>query len=295
MDDEKTLKEIIREELKKLSKLTWGQRFGYIWDYYKPLMAGIIGIIMLISLGVTIYHNMQLNNLIQVYMIDCNSPGINNEEISAEFGEYIGGIGANDVITIDTSIMLDDVASEYGMTGTVKMMALTAAGDIDIALMNEQTFDQYEKQDFFVDLHEILTPEQLEKWSDRLVTGKATGTVCALELTDAPLLERYNAFWGQKVYGGVVASGENMTYCSDFFEYLMTENAQYEGSGQEEAADSDIAHEESGEITAISEDESEPGEDGTRNAADESGQDAGAAAESEPGGDGTADSAGHNG
>ena len=46
--DDKNPKAVIREELKKLSALSWGERVGYIWDYYKPLMAAILVIIFFI-------------------------------------------------------------------------------------------------------------------------------------------------------------------------------------------------------------------------------------------------------
>ena len=67
--DERSIREIIREELKKLKGMTWGQRLGYIWDYYKPLMAAILAVILVISIGVSIYRNMQLHSVYGYFLL----------------------------------------------------------------------------------------------------------------------------------------------------------------------------------------------------------------------------------
>ena len=98
--DERSIREVIREELKKLKGMTWGQRLGYIWDYYKPLMAAILAVILVISIGVSIYRNMQINHLLNVYFVNCNSTELDAQAITDDFAEYIGGIGAKDEILL---------------------------------------------------------------------------------------------------------------------------------------------------------------------------------------------------
>lgn len=225
--EEKTLKEIIKEELGKLSKLSWRQRIGYIWDYYKPVLAGILGIIAVISIGVTIYHNMQLNYLLQVYMVNCNSINVDSEQLTADFAEYIGGVGAKDVITIDTSVSLTDDGSQYAMANQVKFTAMTSAHEVDVLIVDEEKYLELEAQGYFRDLRDILGEEQLEEWSEVLVEGTKTedGTVpvTAIDLTNAPVLLAADAYPDAKVYGTVVVNSQRTELSDDFITFLMAE------------------------------------------------------------------------
>ena len=231
MGDEKTLKQIIREELGKLAKLSWGQRFVYIWDYYKPLMAVILGIIFLISIGVTIYHNMQLEYLLNVYFINSNALELDSNVLTAEFEEYLGGIGEKEVVTVDTTIDLTDDTSQYGIAAQMKMTAMIAAKSIDLLVVDESTFEQYMEQAYFADLTDIFTEEQLEEWSDLLLTADGTkvseadgdAAVYALDLTEAPGVTRYNTYYGNKAYGVVAVNAQHLDLCDEFFSFMLEE------------------------------------------------------------------------
>ncbi len=223
MDDKKTLKEIIREELEKLSKLTWGQRFGYIWDYYKPLMAAIFGVIFVIVIGVNIYHNLQLKQLLNVYLLNSNSFEIDTDQIAAGFGEYIGGLGEDDVVTVDASLDLTDTTSQYGIAAQTKFTALISAAEVDILILDRESYERYSEMEYFADLSDVLSAEQMEKWADLLVQGEGTEAMQGLDLTGSPILEQYNAYGDDTYYGAVVLNGEHLNLCDDFFEYLFTE------------------------------------------------------------------------
>lgn len=223
MNDKKSVKQVIREELKKLSTLTWGQRFVYVWDYYKLLMAAVLLVIALISLGVTIYKNKQLNQLLTVYMVNCNSIVLNSKEISDEFITSIGGISEKDVIRVDTTVYLSDDGSQYSMANQVKITAMVSSGNVDLMLMDPEMFSIYAEQDYFRDLSEVLSEEQMKKWSDLLITDEKTGKIQGIDLTEAPALQKREAYFGDTVYGGVILNSTRLEFCDDFFEYLMSE------------------------------------------------------------------------
>ncbi len=226
--EERSIREIIREERKKLSGMTWGQRLGYIWDYYKPLMVAVLVIIVIISIGVTIYQNMQINYIVQVYMTNCNSLEMDVDQIAADFGEYIGGLEKHDQVTVDTSVLLDSESlSEAAMAGQMKMMALSAAGDIDVVLFDEANFERYCESGALEDLESLLDQEQLAAWSDLLVPGTNSETgeegVYALQLQNAPLLVEQNAYGGGPVYGAVMVSSVRKDMGVAFLQFLLEE------------------------------------------------------------------------
>lgn len=221
MDEDKKLQVIIREELQKLSGMTWGQRLGYIWDYYKPLMVALICIIAAINVGVTIYHNLQQIDVIQVYMVNANSLDVDTEEMAAEFGEYIGGLKRNEVVTIDTSLTEsgDEVVSEYTIAAQVKLMALTSSGVIDILILPEDVYEAYLEDGILGSMDDLLTEDQKEQWSDRLIQND--GQIYALDVEDSEVLQRYNAFSDGKIYAAVSVNASHTDVCGDFLNYLM--------------------------------------------------------------------------
>lgn len=225
--DERSVKEIIREEWKKLSGLTWGQRLGYIWDYYKPLMVAILLIAGAISIGVTIYHNLQINHVFQTYWINSNSFEFDSDEVAAEFAEYIGGIGKNDEITVDASIQYSLTENtEYSMAAQMKLTALMAAGDMDVLLLDGEIYEHFmEVGAAFQELSEIYPEEQLKTWEPYWVKGENAESggegVYALLVTDAPVLKRLNAYPEGEVYAVVMTGTKHPEECAQFLDYLL--------------------------------------------------------------------------
>ena len=168
--EDRSIRETIREEWKKLSKLSWGERIVYIWDYYKPLMVAIACVILAISIGVSIYHNMQINTLLNAYFINCNALDADWDAIAADFAAYLGGIGEKDEIHVDTMTTLDDEdMSNYGTANQMKMTAYIAAGDVDVLLLNQSAYDKYDGSGAFADLSTLLTKEQLDYMADAIL------------------------------------------------------------------------------------------------------------------------------
>lgn len=226
--DERSIREIIREELKKLKGMTWGQRLGYIWDYYKPLMAAILAVILVISIGVSIYQNMQINHLLNVYFVNCNSAEMDAQAVTDDFAEYIGGIGEKDEILIDTSTVLDaEDTSQYSMASQMKFTAVAAAGDIDVAVFDAEQYEKYRDGYGLEDLSNVLSEEQLSRWEDALVYGKDEETgeeiPVALDVQKVSLIEKYDVYNGEKAYAAVMANSSHTDMSAKFLEYLMQE------------------------------------------------------------------------
>lgn len=224
--EDKTWRDIIREEWGKLSQLTWGQRLGYIWDYYKPLMAAVLAVIFIISTGVTIYHNLQLTDILQVYFIDCNALEVDSEEMVKSFTEYLGGLDEKDVITIDVGISLDENGSA-AYAEQIKFTALVSNGDIDILLLGPELFEKYQKEGYFLELSEILSEEQQQAWSECLVYAEnpedGQSGAFALNVQDFPVIQEYNAYYGEPVYAAVMSNAKHVDLCDDFLNYLAEE------------------------------------------------------------------------
>jgi len=220
----------IREEWGKLRLLSWKARFAYVWDYYKPVMVGIIAVIAVINIGITIYHNLQIDTLLYVYLINCNTYYVDSETLTADFTEYLGEtegieLAQNEEIDIDTSMILDDDDYSTSYTYQMKLAAVISARQCDVMLMDVEKFEEYAGMSYFMDLRELLTDEQLEEWADRIVyleDEEGETIPCAIDLTDSPIVEE-NMIYYDTVYGGVVGNSENLEMRITFFEWLLSE------------------------------------------------------------------------
>lgn len=241
---DKTPKHIIREELHKLSGLSWRQRLGYIWDYYKPLMAALLAVIFLVCMGVEIYHNKQIERLLNVHLINSGDPLADSSSMAADFAEYIGGIEDKQEISMDATMTLGDELDQTSTANQTKFMVLAGANELELLLMDEETFERYAAQGFFADLEELLSAEELEEWSARLIYREkaeeaelsdeteteqkmqhdsATEIAAAIDLTDSEVLQEYGVYTEGKVYGGVFARAEYKELYGQFFEFLLRE------------------------------------------------------------------------
>ena len=163
-------KETIRTELQKLSELTWKQKIGYIWDYYKPLMAAFLAVIFIIYIIATIFHNRQIIDLIQVEFVNDDSMTINSDEMKNEFAEYIGGLGKNEEIMIGTGFALGSKGtSGYGAANQIKFTVLMSSGDIDVLVLDQEMFERCMKQGQLADLTEVISADSIAGWENLLV------------------------------------------------------------------------------------------------------------------------------
>lgn len=225
--DERSLKEVIREEWKKLSGLTWGQRLGYVWEYYKPLMLGILGVIAVISIAVTMYRNAQIETVFQGYLINCSNLSDITEQMGQEFGDYLGGVENNQEILLSPLSYDPEDTTQYGVANQMKLTTLMAAGDVDVFIMDEETYGELQNLGAFKELSGLMTSEQMEKWEaylhyDRDPESGEEG-VYALELDTSPVLEKYQLYGGGTVYGAVMVGSSRSETGIQFFEYLMNE------------------------------------------------------------------------
>ncbi len=222
--EEGTWRDRLKEEWKKLSKLTWKERFGYIWDYYKPQMAILVGILLLVNIGMTVYRNMQIEEVLQAYLVNCNSMEVDAEAVSKGFAEYIGGLEEHQVATVNTTLIeegKDAPQSQSSMAETMKLTALMAAQAMDVVVLDELAYETYLEKGFLMDLSDVLSKEQKAQWQECLMTEENGSAVYAVDVTDSSVLAQHDAYFGRAAYAAVIVNSVNMDMSLAFIEYLL--------------------------------------------------------------------------
>ena len=159
-----SLREDFEKEKKKLSRLSFGGKLQYIFDYYKFWILGVVVLIGLVcSVGSTILHNRPTG----FYAMLLNAGGTDlsgqaDEAAGAAFAEAAWLDDEKQKIIVDTSASFNpNDQSQFSMAQNAKIAALYQSHDIDVMVADPGVFTYYALNGSFVDLRDVLDDETL--------------------------------------------------------------------------------------------------------------------------------------
>lgn len=159
-----SLRDELQKEKKKLSRLSFGGKLQYIFDYYKFWIIGVVVLVGLVwSVGSTILHNKPTG----FYAMLLNAGGTDlsgqaDEAAGVAFAEAAGLDDEKQKIIIDTSATFNpNDQSQFSMAQNAKIAALYQSHDIDAMVADPGVFTYYALNGSFVDLRNVLDDETL--------------------------------------------------------------------------------------------------------------------------------------
>lgn len=154
----------LKKEKKKLSRLSFGEKLQYIFDYYKFWILGVVVLVGLVwSVGSTILHNKPTG----FYAMLLNAGGQDlsgqaDEAAGAAFAEAAGLDDTKQKILVDTSATFNpNDQSQFSMAQNAKIAALYQSHEIDVMVADPGVFTYYALNGSFVDLRDVLDDETL--------------------------------------------------------------------------------------------------------------------------------------
>ncbi|WP_031552402.1 hypothetical protein [Oribacterium sp. FC2011] len=162
------LKNEIKNEKKKLSRMTFGQKAEYIFEYYKfPIIVTLVVIILVVSVLKTLINNKPLG----FYAMFLNGSGqemsIGADELEKRFAEYAEIDGGKEKVVIDTTASFNpNVNSQYTIAQNAKITALFASHDLDAMVIDPGVFTYYALSGAFSDLREVLSEEEFRRYEE---------------------------------------------------------------------------------------------------------------------------------
>ena len=160
------LKDEISRETVKLKDMPPKKKAEYIWEYYKFHILGTIAAIILIFTFVRDYR--ENNKPLYLSMVVINSDLAYSDEncILNDFVAYAGIDTGIYNVDIDTGFVISESGmDQMSLANTEKLMAMFAAGNMDLLLGPDNMIDEYGAMSAYKNIEEILTPgmrEQLE-------------------------------------------------------------------------------------------------------------------------------------
>lgn len=161
-----------KEERESMKNAGFSKKLKYFWDYYK---LHTIGGIFAVVLAVTLIHDIvtQKDDALFAAMLNCAVPDQDQIEVFLQDYADHAAIDRNEYeVRLDTSISFatEDTAqftanlNELTMSAGQRLMAYTAAGELDIIVGGSDVFPDQAYQGMFYDLREIMTEEQIAKY-----------------------------------------------------------------------------------------------------------------------------------
>lgn len=161
------LRDDLKKEKKKLSRLSFGEKLQYIFDYYKFWILGVVVLVGLVwSVGSTILHNKPTG----FYAMLLNAGGTDlsgqaDEAAGAAFAEAAGLDDTKQKILVDTSATFNpNDQSQFSMAQNAKIAALYQSHEIDVMVADPGVFTYYALNGSFVDLRDVLDDETLAEY-----------------------------------------------------------------------------------------------------------------------------------
>lgn len=153
-----------KEERAAMKKGTPRQKLAYFWDYYKWHFIGGCALILAVISFVyqaatrkeTALYVLLLNGLMQDRLAE-------ESEATAAFAEYAGIDETEYEIIYDTSLQF---GTDNDYAAAQKLMVSVAAQELDVVVSDADSLTTYAYQEYFYDLRNFLSPEQLALCQD---------------------------------------------------------------------------------------------------------------------------------
>lgn len=152
-----------REERATIKQGTFKQKYQYFKDYYRTPL--IIAILAAVFIGALVYHFVtQRPPAFYAAMLNCSDYD-DNGWFETEFAEAAGiDLRENDVIFDTVMNYTLDSVDETSYITAQKLETYAGVGELDVMLGSGAEFARFANGYFFLDLREILTPEQISRY-----------------------------------------------------------------------------------------------------------------------------------
>lgn len=206
------------------------KRIEHIWEYYKVLVIGIIGgIILLLMLDIpsliakpeTIWGSYYVNSTLtsdeaQNIVEDFQKDFLQDKD---EKHEYI----------FDTNLTFSIEQTAAGdFDQMAKFTALIAAKELDFIIAEEPILEHYASLGGFIQLDFLLSEEEKEKWEEDFIYLAGEDGIeraYALDLTHT-ILNSGSNYNGEKILGSIPLNSEEAEITQQYIQYLLVTKSE---------------------------------------------------------------------
>lgn len=209
-----------RPLLQTLSGMTPKEKLNHLCTYYWWVLLVAIAVIMLISIIVTCVHNSRIQVLAGGYLVNINASEEGEQYLKDDLFQSLGGDEKWQSVTLSSSFFDKNSAP----TAFMQVTLMVAARELDYVIADEEGMALLTNQNTFLPLESMLTPEELEPWSDSLVyhtySDDETEYAIAIDISDTAFAKEC-LFSPNTVYIAFPGNRENGMPVNEILEYLL--------------------------------------------------------------------------
>lgn len=221
-----------REEREAIKNAPLKERLEYYWEYYRaPVFGTLLAVGLIISFIVSIVSKPEY--VLNGYFINrywLMDEGEDCQPFAREYLEYRGydvdkyGMGINGtlsyVVTDEDEELVESTLYAIQLIG-----AQCGAGSVDFMVADIVTVREFDGANYFIDLREIYSEEELKRYEDQLVYSENDSSKpIAIDVTESQKLQDVYAMRHDELVIGIFGNAEHTEEGKYFIEYLLQEN-----------------------------------------------------------------------
>ena len=237
-----TLQEIIQlrqrekgdnmEKKADLKTMTWKQRIGFVWDYYRLVILAVVAVIILI--GMTVHHYMTTKeDVSQIVLVNAKSMPADEEPDFSEFMEQYGYDTAAQEVVVNDAYYVDLTSTDTSnLYSYQSLQTVIAGGGVDVLGADEMVFEklcQHERSSDtypldIADLTQYFSKDELEQLKDYIfyVEDKDTGDTFAAGIRlGAGSWPVEHGYYDKECILGIALGSEHKEAAEQMFHYLL--------------------------------------------------------------------------
>ena len=151
-------------EKEKIKGMGLEKKIQYLWMYYKFVLFGLIGLIILGFVIRDWYENSKIESILTISVINggLSEPELLEEEIRT----LLGTTDKYEEVQISTSLNTDSTGKELDTNSQMVFVAQASVQGIDVLLAGEELLQGLTEADYLTELDQVLSPETLEKFGE---------------------------------------------------------------------------------------------------------------------------------
>ena len=210
----------LRDDMKPMS---FREKVDHLWTYYYWVLivaAIIVTLCLIVHSSIT---NLNREVLVAGVLVNADVSLEGHDFLEDRYFEKLGGKEGDQEVQI-TDITFEDPNTtlniEQTYTASIRLVAMVSAKEVDYVIMDKIGLEFYLGHDMFMDLNELLSQEELEKWKDDLIYDDTGETIpVAINIKNTMFAKKYLRTEKDR-YIGFAANTQRPDACKILWEYL---------------------------------------------------------------------------
>lgn len=216
-------------EKEKLRTLSPGDKVGYIWDYYKLWIIGVLSAVILATAAAVHLHNTLAENWFYACFANTYADLGSDSTFCKDYARYAGYDLSEKNLQFNAQCYCKPSENTYGNSYYETLITLMDSGTLDVLIMEEEDVLAIGSSGRLLDLEDERLSSVLEHYQDRLVYcepfkegyGKELVPV-GIDLSGTALVGEYRAYPEGCVLG-ISAIAPHLDQVEVFLTYLFEE------------------------------------------------------------------------